>query len=194
MHALAIDFTAKIPMFLFAPRQRGPFHPLHTTTSKPTEASIESHHDRMDPVAFAHTQCRFPIKTLNDSVHLPAQLSESTFSKSGKHMAKTMSKTVRVTDEQWNRIETAVGNSKQSPNHLLVQLAMEALDHHEWPRTDLEIRLLRSTLFTAEVTARNMIAEGRAKEVEEIRQKISTFVTNHTAAHAAPRQISTERS
>ena len=88
-------------------------------------------------------------------------------------MAKTMSKSVRVTDEQWKRIEAAVGNSKQSPNHLLVQLAMEALDRREWPRSELEIRLLRSTLFTAEATARNMIAEGREDELEEIRREIS---------------------
>lgn len=84
-----------------------------------------------------------------------------------------MSKTVRVTDEQWNRIETAARNKNQSPNHLLVQLAMEALDRREWPRSELEIRLLRSTLFTAEATARKMIAEGREKEVEEIRREIS---------------------
>ncbi|MDE0002805.1 MAG: hypothetical protein OXQ29_08930 [Rhodospirillaceae bacterium] len=88
-------------------------------------------------------------------------------------MAKTMTKSVRVTDEQWKRIENAVGNSKQSPNHLLVELAMEALDRCEWPRTELEIRLLRSTLFTAQATARNMIAEGRKDEVDEIRREIS---------------------
>ena len=88
-------------------------------------------------------------------------------------MAKTMSKTVRVTDEQWNRVQTAAGKRNQSPNHLLVQLAMEALDRRDWPRSELEIRLLRSTLFTAEVTARSMIAEGRENEVEEIRRKIS---------------------
>ncbi len=88
-------------------------------------------------------------------------------------MARTMSKTVRVTDEQWKRIETAVGNTRQSPNHVLVELAMEALDRREWPRSELEIRLLRATLFTAEVTARNMIDEGREEEVEEIRREIS---------------------
>ena len=96
-------------------------------------------------------------------------------------MAKTMTKSVRVTDEQWNRIENAVGNSKLSPNHLLVQLAMEALDRREWPRTELEVRLLRSTLFTAEVTARNMIAEGREEEMEEIRKGISEFLPEFTA-------------
>ena len=90
-------------------------------------------------------------------------------------MAKTMTKSVRVTDEQWKRIETALENSKQSPNHLLVQLAMEALDRRESPRSELEIQILRSTLFTAQAMARNMIAEGREDEVEDIRREISTI-------------------
>ena len=88
-------------------------------------------------------------------------------------MAKTLSKTVRVTENQWNRIETAARKRNDSPNHLLVQLAMEALDRHEWPRTELEIQLLRSTLFTAQATARDMIAKGRGEEIEEIRREIS---------------------
>ena len=57
-------------------------------------------------------------------------------------MAKTLSKTVRVTEEQWNRVENAARKRNESPNHLLVKLAMEALDRHEWPRTELEIQLL----------------------------------------------------
>ena len=88
-------------------------------------------------------------------------------------MTKTISKTGRVTDEQWNRIENAVVDSKQSPNHLLVELAMEALDRRESPRSELEIQILRSTLFTAQAMARKMIAEGREDEVEEIRQNVS---------------------
>ena len=88
-------------------------------------------------------------------------------------MAKTLSKTVRVTDEQWNRVQTAARKRNESPNHVLVQLAMEALDHHEWPRTELEIQLLRSTLFTAQATARDMIKNGRGEEIEEIRREIS---------------------
>ena len=88
-------------------------------------------------------------------------------------MAKTLSKTVRVTEEQWIRIETAAKKRNESPNHLLVELAMEALDCREWPRTELEIQLLRSTLFTAQATAREMIANGRSKEIEEIRREIS---------------------
>ena len=88
-------------------------------------------------------------------------------------MAKTLSKTVRVTEDQWSRVEKTARKRNESPNHLLVQLAMEALDRHEWPRTELEIHLLRSTLFTAQATARDMIAKGRKEEIEEIRREIS---------------------
>ena len=88
-------------------------------------------------------------------------------------MAKTLSKTVRVTEAQWNRVENAARKRNESPNHLLVQLAMEALDRREWPRTELEIQLLRSTLFTAQAMARDMIANGRSEEIDEIRREIS---------------------
>ena len=88
-------------------------------------------------------------------------------------MAKTLSKTVRVSEEQWNRVENAAEKRNESPNHVLVQLAMEALDCREWPRTELEIQLLRSTLFTAQAMARDMIAKGRGEEIEEIRREIS---------------------
>ena len=90
-------------------------------------------------------------------------------------MAKTLSKTVRVTEAQWNRIETEARMRNESPNQLLVELAMGALDHRDWPRTELEIQLLRSTLFTAQAVARDMIANGREDEVEEIRRDISRF-------------------
>ena len=88
-------------------------------------------------------------------------------------MPMTLSKTVRVTESQWNRVENAARKRNESPNHLLVKLAMEALDRREWPRTELEIQLLRSTLFTAQATARHMIANGRKEEIEEIRREIS---------------------
>ena len=88
-------------------------------------------------------------------------------------MAKTLSKTVRVTEDQWSRVEIAARKHNESPNHLLVKLALEALNRREWPRTELEIQLLRSTLFTAQATARDMIAHGREDEIEEIRRHIS---------------------
>ena len=46
-------------------------------------------------------------------------------------MAKTLSQTVRVTEAQWNRVENATRERAESPNHPLVQLAMDALDQHE---------------------------------------------------------------
>ena len=95
-------------------------------------------------------------------------------------MPMTLSKTVRVTEAQWNRVENAAGKRNLSPNHLLVQLAMEALDHREWPRTELEIHLLRSSLFTAQATARDMIANGRREEIEEIRREISRIAPDLT--------------
>ena len=93
-------------------------------------------------------------------------------------MPKTLSKTVRVTEEQWSHVETAARKRNESPNHVLVKLAMEALDRQEWPRTELEIHLLRSTLFTAQATARDMIANGREEEIQEIRREISRIAPN----------------
>ena len=51
-----------------------------------------------------------------------------------------------------------------------------ALDRREWPRTEAETRVARASLFTAQAIARDLIAEGRENEVEEIRDFISTIV------------------
>ena len=99
-------------------------------------------------------------------------------------MAKTLSKTVRVTEAQWNRVENAARKRNESPNHLLVNLAMQALDRREWPRTELEIHLLRSSLFTAQAMARDMMAKGRGEEIEEIRREISRIAPELPASTA----------
>ena len=49
-----------------------------------------------------------------------------------------------------------------------------ALDRSQWPRTDLEIIMVRSCLFVSQAVARDMIAAGREKEVKEIQQAIDT--------------------
>ena len=51
--------------------------------------------------------------------------------------------------------------------------AIEALDRREWPRTEAEIHLLRSAMFTAQANARDMAATGRSEEIEEIARAIS---------------------
>ena len=91
-------------------------------------------------------------------------------------MARTLQKNIRVTPEQWDRIENAARKRDVSANRLVVELAIEALERREWPRTELEIRLLRSSMFAAQAMARDMIAAGREDEVEEIRSLVSTVV------------------
>ncbi len=88
-------------------------------------------------------------------------------------MARTLQKNIRVTPEQWKRIENAAKERGLTANRLLVELAMEALNRREWPRTEHEIRMLRSCMFTAQAMAHDMIAAGRDDEVEEIRRNIS---------------------
>ena len=88
-------------------------------------------------------------------------------------MARTLQKNIRVTPEQWDRIENAARERDVSANRLVVDLAMQALDRREWPRTDLEIQLLHSSSFAAQAMARDMIAAGREDEVEKIRRDIS---------------------
>ena len=88
-------------------------------------------------------------------------------------MVQTVQKNIRVTHEQWQRIEQAADERGISANQLLVELAIEALDRREWPRTEAEIYLLRSAMFTAQVLARDMEAAGRGNEIEEIARNIS---------------------
>ena len=88
-------------------------------------------------------------------------------------MVQTVQKNIRVTPEQWARIENAANERGVSANQLLVELAIEALDRREWPRTEAEIYLLRSAMFTAQAIARDMEAAGRGGEIEEIARNIS---------------------
>ena len=91
-------------------------------------------------------------------------------------MANTIGRHIRIDEGDWRRIEALADARDMSPNRLLVELAVEALDRREWPRTELEIQLLRSAMFTAQALARDMIADGRAEEVEQIRRSISDVV------------------
>ena len=89
-------------------------------------------------------------------------------------MSKTLSKHIRIEAEHWKRLQDVARERNVSPNQLLVELAMDALDRRQWPRTDLEILMVRSCLFTAQATARDMIAAGRQKEIDEIGKLIDT--------------------
>ena len=98
---------------------------------------------------------------------------------------KTVNKHIRVRPEQWERIERAAEGSALTANQLLMELAIEALERRESPKTVAEIRVARASLFTAQAIARDLIAAGREKEVEEIREFISTIVPDPDATPPA---------
>ena len=88
-------------------------------------------------------------------------------------MVQTVQKNIRVSPEQWERIETVARERNVSANQLVVELATEALDRRAWPQTEAEIYLLRSAMFTAQAMARDMKAAGRGDEIAEIARNIS---------------------
>ena len=88
-------------------------------------------------------------------------------------MAQTTQKNIRFTFEQWKRVEKEAEKHEMSPNRLVVELAMEGLEHREWPRTEAEIHLLRSAMFTAQAIIRDMEKAGREEEIEQISRNIS---------------------
>ena len=90
-----------------------------------------------------------------------------------KSMASTLQKQIRVTAEQWQRIEEAARDRKVSPNQLVVDLAIETLERPEWPVTEAEIYLLRSAMFAAQAIALDMQKAGRKDEIEKISRTIS---------------------
>ncbi len=88
-------------------------------------------------------------------------------------MVQTAQKNIRFTSEQWKRVEKEARERGISPNRLVVELTMEGLEHQEWPRTETEIHLLRSAMFTAQAIIRDMERDGREKEIDLISQNIS---------------------
>ena len=90
-----------------------------------------------------------------------------------KQIAQTTQKNIRFTFEQWKRVEKEAEKRDISPNRFVVELAMESLDRRDWPRTEAEIHLLRSAMFTAQATIRDMEKAGREEEIEQISRNIS---------------------
>ena len=101
-------------------------------------------------------------------------------------MPQTIQKNIRVTPKQWDRIENAAQERDVSPNQLIVNLVMDALDRSEWPSTEAEIRVARASLFTAQVMARDLIASGKEKDIQEIRDYISTIVPDASTGTDLP--------
>ena len=88
-------------------------------------------------------------------------------------MVQTLQKNIRVTPEQWKRVEKEAERRGVSPNQLVIELTMEALERREWPRTEAEIHLLRAAMFAAQAIIRDMEKAGRENEIEQISRNIS---------------------
>ena len=97
-------------------------------------------------------------------------------------MAQSLQKNIRVTAEQWDRMEGAARERNVSPYQLVIELAIEALDRREWPRLEAEIKDARASLFAAQALAHDLIANGHEKDVQEIREFISTIVPDSGSA------------
>ena len=103
-----------------------------------------------------------------------------------KRMVQTLQKNIRVTPEQWKRVEKEADERGVSPNRLVVELTMEALEHREWPRSEAEIHLLRSAMFAAQAIIRDMEMAGREDEIEQISRNISEVAPELPVKSAKP--------
>lgn len=89
---------------------------------------------------------------------------------------KTVKKTLRVRPGQWELIEQAARETRLTANQLVMELALEALERRRMFGPEAEIRVARASLFTAQAIARDLIAAGKERDVQEIREFISTIV------------------
>ena len=92
------------------------------------------------------------------------------------NIEKTVKKTLRVRPEQWESIERAARGTRSTANQLVMELAMEALERRRMFSPEAEIRVARASLFAAQALARDLISAGREKDIQEIREFISTIV------------------
>ena len=99
-----------------------------------------------------HQPLRIPVKL---SYHMATGFARED---AKRPMAQTVTRTIRVTPEQWERIEKIAGEREGSANRLVVEFAMEALDRREWPRTEAEIHVARASMFAALALQRDLAA------------------------------------
>ena len=88
-------------------------------------------------------------------------------------MGNTINKHIRVDQDHWRRIEKAAHERGISPSRLMISATLEAIEGREWPRTEVEIHLLRSAMFTAQAIIRDMERAGREEEIQAISRNIS---------------------
>ena len=101
-------------------------------------------------------------------------MNDNSEDKTGENsMGNTINKHIRVDQDHWRRIEKAAQERGISPSRLMISATLEAIEGRDWPRTEAEIHLLRSAMFTAQAIIRDMEKGGRDEEIEEISRNIS---------------------
>ena len=109
-------------------------------------------------------------------------------------MTGTVNKHIRIEAILWARLEAAARDRETTANRLLAELATQWLSNREWPATEVQLQVARSSLFTAQAMVRNLIAEKRENEIEEIRRYISTIVPDVSPDSPAASERNSETS
>ena len=91
-------------------------------------------------------------------------------------MTRTINKHIRIDEELWKRLEKAAGESDTTANRLLAKLAERWLETRDWPQSEVQVRVARASLFTAQAIALDMIAAGRKKQVDQVLDYVATVV------------------
>ena len=74
-------------------------------------------------------------------------------------MPRTINKHIRIDEELWNRLEKAAGECDTTANRLVAELAERWLETREWLQSEVQVRVARTSLLTAQAIALDMIIE-----------------------------------
>ena len=107
-------------------------------------------------------------------------------------MPETINKHIRIDEELWQRLEIAAGEREMTANRLLAELAERWLETREWPESEVQVRVARASLFTAQAIALDMIAAGRKKEVDDILEHVAAIIPDVTPEPPAKPTMDTD--
>ena len=107
-------------------------------------------------------------------------------------MARAINNHIRIDEELWQRLEAAAKDRETKADRLLAELATQWLEDRQWPATDVQVQVARSSLFAPQAIMRDLIAVGRENKIEEIRRYISTIVPDVPADSAAAKALEAE--
>ena len=121
----------------------------------------------------------------------PVEVDETCMGGKRKNMPKAKRRRMEGRDKVDKTIVVGAKDHETMASRLLAEFAAQWLENCEWPRTDVQIQVTRSSLFTAQAVARDTITGGRKKEIEEIRNLISTIVPDIDGKPPTPDQDDT---